>query len=176
MLLLTVMAKMRQLAWGIMLLVMLGTLSGCYACGMLWHGLTNVSSTTGEMNDPLCLRIDAFLIRGGQELKLVRPGAACGVPGSVQDYQAHPVWWPRVQGVVEKETYLLRFSREYHNVGYIFWVVDHARLTTGPHAGKEVRLVGFRPKKVDGTEYDPNPDLFELAWPPENRVEPAKDG
>lgn len=148
----------------------LGTAMGgcCYPCAMLWHGLTNVSSSTTELSEgELVLKTDAFLMHRGEKLELARPGVRFGVPPSAENYRDWAGLYSEVQAVVPAGTRLRRVRREYHNVGYIFWQVDHAVITSGSHEGTEVRLVGFGPKKTweNGRplKISPNPDLFDFA-------------
>ena len=143
---------------------LLGSLSGCYAMGMLWFGLTDVNHQSWNGREPRRIRKDAFLLGRDSDLQqLASPGSACGVPHSAEDYRRHPAWWPRVNAVVEKGTTLNLVQEELHNVGYIFWKVEYAVLTSGPHTGTRVRLVGFGPKREGNVTVEPNPDLFELA-------------
>ena len=129
----------------------LGTAMGgcCYPCAMLWHGLTNVSSSTTELSEgELVLKTDAFLMHRGEKLELARPGVRFGVPPSAENYRDWAGLYSEVQAVVPAGTRLRRVRREYHNVGYI-------------------RLVGFGPKKTweNGRplKISPNPDLFDFA-------------
>lgn len=83
-----------------------------------------------------------------------------------------------VEELVPKGTRLRRFQREYHNVGYIFWMVDHAEITSGPDAGKKVRLDGFGPRVTHNSlwsvmEEDPNPDLLEYAPRDDSTIRPT---
>jgi hypothetical protein len=146
---------------------------------MLWHGLTNVHSSVSELSGPdVLLKTDAFLMTRNGELVLARPRARCGVPDSAESYRRCSFLYPGVQAVVAKGTRLRRFQREYHNVGYIFWRVDHAEIVSGPHAGEKVRLDGFEPKETYEScwsvrEEDPNPDWLEYAPHDESGRQPT---
>ena len=146
---------------------------------MLWSGMTHIGSSVGELSEAdLILKTDAFLMSGKGELRLARPGVRCGVPASSECYRRCSFFFPGVEDQVPKGTRLRRFRREYHNVGYIFWEVDHAEIRSGPHAGQKIRLDGFESKVTrtglwSVSEEDPNPDLLEYAPREDGATQPA---